>query len=791
MRNRATVLVSCSACALMLPCSPALAQTVNPSSGASTEQQTPSASTPQDNTSGVADIIVTAQKRAQSLNDVGQTINVVSADQLAERNAVTVADLTKIVPGFTVAANGDGTPIYTLRGVSFNSLNFGTSPTVSVYVDEAPLPFSIMTEGALLDLERVEVLKGPQGTLFGQNATGGALNYIAAKPTSELHAGARATYSRFDTFQGEAYVSGPLTDTLRARVAVNGTRSGPWQRSVTRDDELGRQRKLAGRLLLDWNPAERVRFSLNVNGWLDNSDTQAPQFVVARPGNPNEADPRLFAAPITTTGARDADWDAGKQFRRNNDFRQAALRGDVELGDHASLTSLTNYAKVNIKTLSEFDGTNLPIDNMAAQGFSRAFSQELRVSGDVANKRIHYLVGGFFQSDRSLENDTLFLDLNSTTRNVAGIGSFDRFVQHGIQSNRTWAAFANIDLDLTRRLTLSAGGRETWINHRSREGCTRDIGDGRAAAVLNGLSVFLRGAVLKLPPGPTIAAGGCVTLGPTFAQYEQNESFRESSFSWRLNANYKLNEDVLFYLTASRGFKGGNYPVAAASSYLTLEPVRQEKLTAYEAGTKVRLFERRLAVNAAFYYYDYRDKQLLTNTIDPIFNLLYRIGNIPKSKVTGFDVDVTLVPVTGLTLRSAATYARSRVGTFSGFDVFGNAVPLTGNPFNLAPKWTSVSDAEFRHPLNDTLDVTLGASLTYNSRTYADLADSPTLAIRSFTLVDLRAGFGSNSRKWDVMGFVRNVGDVYTWNYAQSGGDAVLRYANQPRTYGLTLSYRY
>src|SRR5690606_21149030 len=144
-----------------------------------------------------------------------------------------------------------------------------------VYVDQVPLPFSLMTQGAPLDLERVEVLKGPQGTLFGTNNTGGAINYIAAKPTHELAAGGSATYERFNKATVKGYVSGPITDTLRARVAAQGVTGGAWQRSLTRDEELGDSRQIMGRLLLDWTPTDRLRVAVNLNGFRDRSDTQA------------------------------------------------------------------------------------------------------------------------------------------------------------------------------------------------------------------------------------------------------------------------------------------------------------------------------------------------------------------------------------------------------------------------------------------------------------------------------------------------------------------------------------
>lgn len=746
--------------------------------------------------SELADIIVTAQKRSQSLRDVAETINVAGAQELSQRGVVSASDLTKIVPGFSVSQGYYGAPIYTLRGVSFNALNFGAAPTVSVYVDEAPVPFTAMAQGAVLDLERVEVLKGPQGTLFGQNATGGAINYIAAKPTDTFEAGIRATYGRFDTLQSDGYVSGPLGGNVKARLAVSGTTSGPWQRNIINGDELGRQRKLTGRLLLDWSPSDDLKLALNVNGWLDRSDTTAPQLSGRRYNNPAEVFPAVYDQPLAAGDARDATWDPVNNFRRNNNFRQVVLRADYKIFGGATLTSITDYAKVNLDSVTDLDGMILTLGTQRTSGYIRSINQELRLSGDTGDARIHYILGASFQKDRTLENEGLYAPLVSSTRNVAGIGSFDSITSHALQNNRTWAVFGNADWKATDDLTISAGLRQTWVKHHS-TGCTLDGGDGQAAAVLSVVSSFLRSTFLGIPVTAPIPAGGCVTLGPDFASYTQNANFKEDSLSWRLSATFKASDDINLYGAVSRGFKGGNYPVPSASSYTQLAPVTQEKLTAYEAGIKARFLDRRLSVNAAAFYYQYKDKQLETTYVDPIFGPLIRVANIPNSRVYGFDADVVLNPVTGLTFRAAATYASSKVGSyadgspFTGFDVFGAPAQLTGNPFNLAPEWIVVSDAEYRRPVSSKLEAFAGASLTYNSSTYADLADSPSLALRAFNTVDLRAGVGSMDGRWQAMAFVRNVGDKYYWTYAASGADSILRMPAMPRTYGLTLSFKY
>src|SRR5690606_16449149 len=161
---------------------------------------------------GAGEIIVTAQKREQSLNDVGLSITAATGAELTALGVNDTGDLAKITPGFTFTKSQDGTPLYTLRGVGFNDYTLGASPAVSVYVDQVPLAYGAFTQGASLDLERVEVLKGPQGILFGQNSTGGAINYIAAKPSQEFEAGVKGSYGRFNRLEAEGFVSGGLSD---------------------------------------------------------------------------------------------------------------------------------------------------------------------------------------------------------------------------------------------------------------------------------------------------------------------------------------------------------------------------------------------------------------------------------------------------------------------------------------------------------------------------------------------------------------------------------------------------
>ncbi|MEQ8692193.1 MAG: TonB-dependent receptor plug domain-containing protein, partial [Pseudomonadales bacterium] len=178
--------------------------------------------------SAIEEIVVTAQKREESINEVGMSIQAATGDRLTELGITDTAELFKVVSGFNSNVTYYGTTIYTIRGVGFQDTALASSPTVSVYLDETPLPYSVLTQGVTLDLQRVEALKGPQGTLFGQNATGGAVNYVANKPTETFEAGIEASAGKYNTYDLQGFVSGPITEALKYRVAARMIQSDGW-----------------------------------------------------------------------------------------------------------------------------------------------------------------------------------------------------------------------------------------------------------------------------------------------------------------------------------------------------------------------------------------------------------------------------------------------------------------------------------------------------------------------------------------------------------------------------------
>jgi iron complex outermembrane recepter protein len=627
------------------------------------------------------EIIVTAQKREQSINDVGMSITALSGASLTDRGLQGAADLGKIVPGFVYTNSQYSSPVYTIRGVGFYESSLAAAPAVTVYVDEIPLPYPAMTNMAGLDLERVEVLKGPQGTLFGQNSTGGAVNYVSAKPTDHPAAGIDLSYGRFNTVDINGFASGPLTDKLRVRIAARGTFGDGWQRSYTSDRRNGKVNRYQGRIILDWDASSVLRFSLNVNGWRDKSDTQAGQLVAVTPLIPSNARSQLLSYPLAPHDNRAADWTDGFT-RRNDSFYQIALRSEYDLADRIKLTSITAYQHLRQDSAADFDGISYIDSDFTLDGHISSFTQELRLAG--VSGRLTWVIGGNYSNDKVSDGQTAFSQISSNNPIFPGLPLFYGVPNFSTQKIETAAAFGNAEFAVTDRLTFLAGARYTDTSRRF-TGCTRagDIGIASAFELLQ--------QSLKNGSFVPIGIGDCFTLdnqnpadlyNPTLV----HAKLKENNVSWRAGVNWKPAEGLLLYGNVSKGYKAGSFPTLSAALSSQYQPVPQESVIAYELGAKAGLMNSRLNLSGAAFYYDYHGKQLRGKTNDPIFGPVDALQSIPKSRVWGLEGQIQGKLAPGLEINAGATYLNSKIIEFIGVsntglvsDFSGTASPIRRN----------------------------------------------------------------------------------------------------------------
>ncbi|QUM74411.1 TonB-dependent receptor (plasmid) [Sphingopyxis granuli] len=783
MGNRFTLLALLGGTALA---SPAFAEQAADSAQAASTPVKVSDAANADSAGAYGDIVVTAQKRSERLRDVPLSVTAASGDQLAVQGISAPADLERIVPGFTFQKSSYGIPVFTIRGIGLYDTFVGMSPTVTVYVDQVPLPYLAMTAGASVDIERVEALKGPQGTLFGQNSTGGAINYIAAKPTEDLKAGFDLTYGRFNQLDAQAFISGPISDTLRARFVVRHEYRDDWQYSETRlNDSLGKRDFTAARLLLDWTPSETLNFVLNANAWWDKSETQAAQFVEFSETVPGGyPEPRL--ALQNRVPARDdprlADWDPGAALQRDDWMRQISLRGDWEIGSSATLTSITAYSDFKSLAPTDADGTDFNNFYLTIDARIKSFSQELRLAGDIG--RIKYTVGVNYQDDKVDD-----VDRGHYTGTSAGAGPFrwNTFNNAASQRIKTKSIFGNFEYALTDTLTAQGAIRYT-DQDRDFDGCLADGDDGDLAAGINFIGQLFNPASSLAP------IGGCVTLDDVTRLRLDivEQSLNENNTSWRAGLNWKPSSDLMLYGNVTRGYKSGSFTPIPAVLASQLEPVTQESVLAYEAGFKSSLFNNALQLSGAAFYYDYEDKQLLGIRVIPPFGNLPVLVNVPKSSVRGVELEATIRPIERFRLNAGVTYVDSRVdGTTIRANPYGQFVDLDGQGFPSTPKWQFVSDAQYDIPLSNSINGFIGGSVTGRSGTYALFGENPNFRIKGYALVDLRAGLESPDGSWRLQVWGRNIFDKFYSVNVSHITDTVARTAGMGATYGVTLSYRY
>ncbi len=824
----------------MLAAAPAAAQTAPSPAAAPAED----AETANNN-----EIIVTANKREQALNDVGLTITAATGEALGQRGIKGPEDLAKLVPGFTFTQSLYSTPVYTLRGIGLYDATFGAAPSVSIYTDEVPRNVPVMSDGLDLDVERLEVLKGPQGTLFGQSSTGGAINYILGKPTSNLEAGGYASYERFDRFELSGYVSGPLSETLRARVAVKGVTGGAWQRSLSRGEENGKERKLMGRLTLDFEPASGINLRFTATGARDRSDPLAPQYAgtllniygsqaaLTASGNPygyvdaarfqsltdpaspgydasfagrqatvvgrlSSANPSVAAGANALLGtpvsnnARDAEWTPGLIGKSDNDFFQFALRGDFEVSDAITITTNTAYAKKNLAYNQDLDGTTGRVVDVPIDGSVETFNQELRLGGDSGG--VNWIVGASFDDIRTTQNNLFFLGDYSANSDLITLTA-----NNFTSKQQTFGLFGNVEAELGTNFTVQGGIRYTK-NKLDASYCYNDpaIDTAQGAATLFGSA--LNSVPITILPGQCFPTTGDLLLGTAQSTLTPvNSSLDEDNISFRLGANYKFDGGTLLYATVSQGYKAGIFSAIGASRVNQYTPATQEKVIAYEAGFKAPLGDRRVQLNGAAFYYDYSDKQVRGRVQDTVFGLLEKMLNVPESYIWGLEAELTAEPVDGLNFSVGATYLESKVTgdytqTPDGLAIY-NASGFTGNfkgsKLPYTPKFSANFDAQYEAELSDNIKGFLGGTVVYQGKQNATfetaVLQADDFVIPSYTTLDLRAGVAASDDRWRISVFGRNVTNESYITAVSTFLDTLVRYRGKPSVYGLSVQFKY
>ena len=719
----------------------------------------PAAAQPADAGAGVDQIVVTAQRREQSGQDVPIALTALSGQDLAQRGVTNVKGVERLTPSLEIERTfGTGQPVFTLRGVGFDDYTANNAPTVGIYVDEVAYTVPVMTQGALFDLARVEVLRGPQGTLYGRNTTGGAINFVSNRATEEFEVGGNIEYARFGAITAGGYVSGPIGP-FRGRIAAITEQGGGFQRNRRTGAELGDADRFAGRFSLETGDESDFYVRLNGHYYEDNSDGLGAYLLA-----PVVAGPPYGTIPADTD-RRATDWSSSATFAtqtgvpvnskpfRNNEGWGLNLYGSVNLGA-ADLVSITAYEKLDRQEFNDFDGTQANIAATLFNSKPRVFSQELRVVSNGEGD-FNWIVGAYYGNERLSDDfrsdfvDSLGFTVSTTYR----------------QKVRTAAVFGQADLRFAERFVATAGLRYEDEKRR------------------------LIGLTTRIPE-----------FSVPFAT-NVNREVGLSEVSGKLALTFEATQNARLYASVSRGVKSGGFTTYNTLVPAQADPFRPEVLWSYEAGLKSELFDNTVRLNLGGFYYDYKDQQIQGFYIDPVFGAVGQIVNVEKSKIYGGELELVWKPTSRLTLEQSVGY---KTGSFVRFDDVDLGASLAvGPPFAPVfisrdgqdlpfPRLSYNGSASYVAPIGG-FDLTALLDFSFRDDDDRSRLGSTIYNVDSYWLVNARLALSkSESDAWEVYVFGRNIFDKgydVTRNFFLP--QAQLGYTGEPATYGVGLGVNF
>jgi iron complex outermembrane recepter protein len=735
----------------------------------------------------LAEVVVTAQRRAQNVQDVPASITVFTPQQLADFRIEQTGDLAAYTPGLYVSTSQFGDPVFSLRGVGMNNANTNQNPAVTEYINEVALPSVAMLGFQLFDLERVEVLKGPQGDLYGRNTTGGAINFITARPTQEFSSYVDVNYGNYNLTEIGAEVGGGVSDTLALRIAGHAISRDGWQSDVATNNLGGYTEsknaaieRQAVRFSALWTPSDTFQALFIGDASFDNSEVPAYKSMGYTNNNGSCAVPLVAGfnggkgcpvyAVATPTSAQvavaDASGDPTVGFgdnsygnRNNVHLYGASLKMDWTL-DGMTLTSVTGGRQMN-RTMGSSSGSPYIDQDMLRVETLKTFSQEVRLASS-GQAPLQWLVGAYYSHD---DDSDLSLYNYAQNYEVAPLNPTPVIFNENIaQTTETEGVFAHAEYAFTNEWKVIAGIRETH----------EDVD-----------YTYNSGVNVDFPPQDEL----------TPVPYD-HATLSSNGVSGKVGLNYEPSKDLLVYLNVSEGYKAGGFPgdIAflpypagqPASAYLPA--YSSEKLYAYELGFKSTLADGLVTLNSSVYYYDWRNMQASTEIpygTPPNVIEVFSLGNAGNAKIYGLDSDMTWRMTQELSLRGGLNLMDSKIvsGTYD------NQTPVQSPKIstNVALRYQAAQ------PVGGTLPFAQ-ADFNYRSSVYFTLPNVTADSQGGYGLLGLRAGLKMADSKWEWSGWARNVTNRAYLVDAFGAGSTFLAdrhlYA-EPRTFGINIRYQY
>ena len=782
----------------------------------------------------LAEVIVTAQKRSENIQDVPISVIALSSQQLKDSGVSDIKNLTVLTPGLTVTSTtSENSTTARIRGIGTVGDNPGLESSVGIVIDGVYRPRNGVGFGNLGEIERIEVLEGPQGELFGKNNDAGVISIMTKRPAMTFGATAEASVGNFNDREISASVTGPLSSVSAGRFYAGYQKTEGWLENDVGAGPNANDRNndrnfytFRGQYL--FKPNDDVDFLL-IGDYSKRNETccgAAATYLGPFAGivNALAATPALGGQP----GATGIGSGNGYQTYSNQQWiqriRDMGVSGELnwQLGE-ATLTSITAWRDNTIIAGNDTDYTSVDIlYEPATEGNAtdfKQFSQELRLAGKQG--ALHWLVGGFFASEILTNNQTLWagndfdLYLGGLSSAAAGTPNFllipeltgklpgATFVP-GVagyadafrQTSKSFAFFSNETYSITPALDLTAGFRYT----HEKKVATLNYNDTDGGAGCGSLltSPGVRALNPASPEYQFLLGYGCsVVFNPFFSRLSEVQSLTENNLSGTVKLSYRFNDELMTYLSFADGYKAGGYNLGRVTNPAAANPLApvlntsfpEETVDSYELGVKSTLADRTVRLDAALFDQRYRDFQLNTYT-----GILFVVTSIPRVESKGAELNLNwATPLQGLSLSSGVTYA------FTNINEYGSAITLfspkrLNNRISFAPLWSGAASATYQVPLTGALTFRGTLSEKYNSSYNTGSNLDPRKIQGAYGLLNARIGIGAPDDRWAVELWSANLADKL---YYQVAFDAPFQY-NQidaflgaPRTFGLTVRTKF
>jgi len=693
------------------------------------------------------DIIVTAQRRAERLQDVPIALSVVSGDDLERGDIHTQVELFRQVPSLSITPFSNGQGYIGLRGAVSYDDGAGMDGPVAIYVDDVYMSRLSMSIFELFDLERVEVLRGPQGTLFGRNSIGGAINVISALPTGETDAKMRVTLGNYDRLDIGGMATGALADPLSFKISFTSRDRDGWITNL-----------LNGEKLRDENSqAARAHLRYEQDGW----------DVVLTGDYARESLADTGRMPVRNGAGPIVDWwkELGGDWKHSTNptsgftDRQSyglALRANRELG-FGTLTSITAYR--HHKADWEQDAYAVPqvpvIDEIHDK--TNQISQELRLAGTLAPS-IEFVAGLFYLREHTDRTES-FHDLRGVDDRGAPAGDPADLIDTTRQDNVTnsYAAFGQLSWQFQPGWELITGAR---LTHETK-------------------NIFSIGR-----------AGGVGIIATTF---DANADHSWTDFSPKVALERHFNDNLTAYVSASKGFKSGGYGGAPGRIIDAVKPVKPETAWNVELGLKSSLFDQTLYFNAALFQTWYRNIQNnrfgppIEDTTSPMG--VFQTVNIDHAVVRGIELEGTWRPIPPLTIGASYSFLDAEYRDSLYVDGVGTAVSLDGQRMPEAPRHKVHVNATWLQPISYGT-VRVSADYNYSSTVGQDVLDL-SAEKPAYSLVNAQLAWTSPDERWEAMLWAKNLFNEKYFVHIAPTGLGILGSYGDPRMYGLSVTWRY